>query len=168
MCARRGNRLLPLPQRLFWMISWEPKCSRAWWHFLVASEAARAVAEPLCRAVLTLLFQHRYVELVKTDSIFEPHESFFTLFSDPRSTRLARIHLREQIVQDQDLEAIRKQVVSHQQQLPLPPHTAGLLHRHPEIPQILSFTGQIFFGTSSASPFSTPRATAGIRMGTLV
>lgn len=55
--------------------------------------------------------QYRYVELVKTDSIFEPHESFFTLFSDPRSTRLARIHLREQIVQDQDLEAIRKQVV---------------------------------------------------------
>lgn len=50
------------------------------------------------------------MELVKTDSIFEPHESFFTLFSDPRSTRLARIHLREQIVQDQDLEAIRKQV----------------------------------------------------------
>lgn len=56
---------------------------------------------------------HRYVELVKTDSIFEPHESFFTLFSDPRSTRLARIHLREHIVQDQDLEAIRKQVVLH-------------------------------------------------------
>ncbi|NXS61595.1 ZER1 protein, partial [Brachypteracias leptosomus] len=52
---------------------------------------------------------NEYVELVKTDSIFEPHESFFTLFSDPRSTRLARIHLREQIVQDQDLEAIRKQ-----------------------------------------------------------
>lgn len=50
---------------------------------------------------------------MKTDSIFEPHESFFTLFSDPRSTRLARIHLREQIVQDQDLEAIRKQVVLH-------------------------------------------------------
>ncbi|XP_023793917.1 protein zer-1 homolog [Poecile atricapillus] len=52
---------------------------------------------------------NEYVELVKTDSIFEPHESFFTLFSDPRSTRLARIHLREHIVQDQDLEAIRKQ-----------------------------------------------------------
>ncbi|KAM6047505.1 protein zer-1 homolog isoform 1-T3 [Theristicus caerulescens] len=52
---------------------------------------------------------NEYVELVKTDSVFEPHESFFTLFSDPRSTRLARIHLREQIVQDQDLEAIRKQ-----------------------------------------------------------
>ncbi|OXB72180.1 UNVERIFIED_CONTAM: hypothetical protein H355_000897 [Colinus virginianus] len=33
---------------------------------------------------------NEYVELVKTDSIFEPHESFFTLFSDPRSTRLAR------------------------------------------------------------------------------
>ncbi|XP_065274770.1 protein zer-1 homolog [Emys orbicularis] len=52
---------------------------------------------------------NEYVELVNADSIFEPHESFFTLFSDPRSTRLARIHLREDVVQDQDLEAIRKQ-----------------------------------------------------------
>lgn len=41
---------------------------------------------------------------------FEPHETFFSLFSDPRSTRLTRIHLREDLVQDQDLEAIRKQV----------------------------------------------------------
>lgn len=88
-------------------------CLRTWSHFLLTSEGARAVAEPLCRAVLMPLPQCRYVELVKTDSIFEPHESFFTLFSDPRSTRLARIHLREQIVQDQDLEAIRKQVVLH-------------------------------------------------------
>uniref|UniRef100_A0A7M4FS40 Protein zer-1 homolog n=1 Tax=Crocodylus porosus TaxID=8502 RepID=A0A7M4FS40_CROPO len=52
---------------------------------------------------------NEYVELVKTDSVFEPHESFFSLFSDPRSTRLARIHLREQIVQDEDLDAIKNQ-----------------------------------------------------------
>ncbi|XP_030063763.1 protein zer-1 homolog isoform X1 [Microcaecilia unicolor] len=50
-----------------------------------------------------------YMELVNTDGILEPHESFFTLFSDPQSTRLTRIHLREDFVQDQDLEAIRKQ-----------------------------------------------------------
>lgn len=52
----------------------------------------------------------RYVELVNAACNFEPHESFFSLFSDPRSTRLTRIHLREDLVQDQDLEAIRKQV----------------------------------------------------------
>ncbi|XP_028570805.1 protein zer-1 homolog isoform X1 [Podarcis muralis] len=52
---------------------------------------------------------NEYVELVNADTIFEHNENFFTLFSDPRSTRLARIHLREDIVQDQDLEAIRKQ-----------------------------------------------------------
>ncbi|KAM6431524.1 protein zer-1 homolog [Python bivittatus] len=50
-----------------------------------------------------------YVDLVNADTFFEHNENFFTLFSDPRSTRLARIHLREDIVQDQDLEAIRKQ-----------------------------------------------------------
>nr|XP_060613514.1 protein zer-1 homolog [Anolis sagrei ordinatus] len=50
-----------------------------------------------------------YVELVNSDSIFDHNENFFALFSDPRSTRLARIHLREDLVQDQDLEAIRKQ-----------------------------------------------------------
>lgn len=52
----------------------------------------------------------RYVELVNAACNFEPHDSFFSLFSDPRSTRLTRIHLREDLVQDQDLEAIRKQV----------------------------------------------------------
>ncbi|XP_007475163.1 protein zer-1 homolog isoform X3 [Monodelphis domestica] len=52
---------------------------------------------------------NEYVELVNADCNFEPHESFFSLFSDPRSTRLTRIHLREDLVQDQDLEAIRKQ-----------------------------------------------------------
>lgn len=52
----------------------------------------------------------RYVELVSAACTFEPHETFFSLFSDPRSTRLTRIHLREDLVQDQDLEAIRKQV----------------------------------------------------------
>ncbi|KAM8933767.1 protein zer-1 homolog [Pelodytes ibericus] len=52
---------------------------------------------------------NEYIELVNADSGFEPHESFFTLFSEPKSTRLTRLHLREDIVQDQDLEAIRKQ-----------------------------------------------------------
>ncbi|XP_078502719.1 protein zer-1 homolog [Lissotriton helveticus] len=52
---------------------------------------------------------NEYIELVNADSVFEAHDSFFALFSDPRSTRLTRIHLREDIVQDQDLEAIRKQ-----------------------------------------------------------
>ncbi|XP_053329038.1 protein zer-1 homolog [Spea bombifrons] len=51
---------------------------------------------------------NEYIELVNADSSFEPHESFFTLFSEPQSTRLARLHLREDIG-DQDLEAIRKQ-----------------------------------------------------------
>lgn len=50
------------------------------------------------------------MELVNAACNFEPHENFFSLFSDPRSTRLARIHLREDLVQDQDLEAIRRQV----------------------------------------------------------
>lgn len=50
------------------------------------------------------------MELVHTDNSFEPEESFFQLFSDPRSTRLTRVQLREDIVRDKDLEAIRKQV----------------------------------------------------------
>ncbi|XP_058015288.1 protein zer-1 homolog [Ahaetulla prasina] len=50
-----------------------------------------------------------YADLVNADTLFEHNENFFSLFSDPRSTRLARIHLRGDIVQDQDLEAIRKQ-----------------------------------------------------------
>ncbi|PWA24049.1 hypothetical protein CCH79_00019138 [Gambusia affinis] len=49
------------------------------------------------------------MELVHTDSNFEPEESFFQLFSDPRSTRLTRVQLREDFVRDRDLEAIRKQ-----------------------------------------------------------
>lgn len=53
---------------------------------------------------------HRYMELVHTDSNFEPEESFFQLFSDPRSTRLTRVQLKEDFVRDRDLEAIRKQV----------------------------------------------------------
>lgn len=53
---------------------------------------------------------YRYMELVHTDSNFEPEESFFQLFSDPRSTRLTRVQLREDFVRDRDLEAIRKQV----------------------------------------------------------
>nr|XP_048287899.1 protein zer-1 homolog isoform X1 [Myodes glareolus]XP_048287901.1 protein zer-1 homolog isoform X1 [Myodes glareolus]XP_048287902.1 protein zer-1 homolog isoform X1 [Myodes glareolus]XP_048287903.1 protein zer-1 homolog isoform X1 [Myodes glareolus] len=52
---------------------------------------------------------NEYVELVSAACTFEPYETFFSLFSDPRSTRLTRIHLREDLVQDQDLEAIRKQ-----------------------------------------------------------
>lgn len=63
------------------------------------------------------------MELVNAACSFEPHESFFSLFSDPRSTRLSRLHLREDLVQDQDLEAIRKQV-SVATQAPYPtPHT---------------------------------------------
>lgn len=63
------------------------------------------------------------MELVNAACSFEPHESFFSLFSDPRSTRLSRLHLREDLVQDQDLEAIRKQV-SMATQVPCPtPHT---------------------------------------------
>uniref|UniRef100_A0A7N8X6H8 Protein zer-1 homolog n=1 Tax=Mastacembelus armatus TaxID=205130 RepID=A0A7N8X6H8_9TELE len=50
-----------------------------------------------------------YMELVHTDSNFEPVESFFQLFSDPRTTRLTRVQLREDFVRDRDLEAIRKQ-----------------------------------------------------------
>uniref|UniRef100_A0A4W6DHV6 Zyg-11 related, cell cycle regulator n=1 Tax=Lates calcarifer TaxID=8187 RepID=A0A4W6DHV6_LATCA len=53
-----------------------------------------------------------YMELVHTDSNFEPEESFFQLFSDPRSTRLTRVQLREDFVRDRDLEAIRKQFTS--------------------------------------------------------
>lgn len=71
-------------------------------------------------------FPPRYVELVNAACNFEPHESFFSLFSDPRSTRLTRIHLREDLVQDQDLEAIRKQV--------RPSHT-GPGHSHRRLPQ---------------------------------
>uniref|UniRef100_A0A8C5HYZ5 Protein zer-1 homolog n=1 Tax=Gouania willdenowi TaxID=441366 RepID=A0A8C5HYZ5_GOUWI len=50
-----------------------------------------------------------YMELLHTHSNFEPEESFFQLFSDPRSTRLTRVQLREDLVHDRDLEAIRKQ-----------------------------------------------------------
>uniref|UniRef100_A0A667WPA8 Protein zer-1 homolog n=1 Tax=Myripristis murdjan TaxID=586833 RepID=A0A667WPA8_9TELE len=50
-----------------------------------------------------------YMELVHTDSNFERQESFFQLFSDPRSTRLTRVQLREDFMRDRDLEAIRKQ-----------------------------------------------------------
>ncbi|XP_030625003.1 protein zer-1 homolog [Chanos chanos] len=50
-----------------------------------------------------------YMELMHTDSNFEPQDSFFQLFSDPRSTRLTRVQLREDFVRDRDLEAIGKQ-----------------------------------------------------------
>lgn len=60
--------------------------------------------------VIFFFFVNRYMELVHTDSNFEPEESFFQLFSDPRSTRLTRVQLREDFVRDRDLEAIRKQV----------------------------------------------------------
>lgn len=53
---------------------------------------------------------YRYMELVHTDSNFDPQEGFFQLFSDPRSTRLTRVQLREDLVRDKDLEAIGKQV----------------------------------------------------------
>ncbi|XP_041098693.1 protein zer-1 homolog [Polyodon spathula] len=50
-----------------------------------------------------------YMELVHTDQNFELHQGFFLLFSDPRSSRLTRVQLREDTVQDQDLEAIGSQ-----------------------------------------------------------
>ncbi|XP_017348295.1 protein zer-1 homolog [Ictalurus punctatus] len=50
-----------------------------------------------------------YMELVHTDSEFEPQDGFFQLFCDPHSTRLNRLHLREDVVRDQDLKAIGKQ-----------------------------------------------------------
>lgn len=59
---------------------------------------------------VVVVFFYRYMELVHTDSNFEPEESFFQLFSDPRSTRLTRVQLREDFVRDRDLEAIKKQV----------------------------------------------------------
>ncbi|XP_060747524.1 protein zer-1 homolog [Tachysurus vachellii] len=52
---------------------------------------------------------HMYVELVHTDTEFEPQDGFFQLFSDPHSTRLSRLHLREDVVRDRDLKAISKQ-----------------------------------------------------------
>uniref|UniRef100_A0A8C1MLL5 Protein zer-1 homolog n=1 Tax=Cyprinus carpio TaxID=7962 RepID=A0A8C1MLL5_CYPCA len=50
-----------------------------------------------------------YMDLLHTDSDFEPQDGFFQLFSDPRSTRLTRLQLREELVLDRDLEAIAKQ-----------------------------------------------------------
>uniref|UniRef100_A0A4W5KHY6 Protein zer-1 homolog n=1 Tax=Hucho hucho TaxID=62062 RepID=A0A4W5KHY6_9TELE len=50
-----------------------------------------------------------YMELVHMDSNFEPQDGFFQLFSDPHSTRLTRVQLREDFVRDRDLEAIGKQ-----------------------------------------------------------
>ncbi|XP_061656348.1 protein zer-1 homolog [Phyllopteryx taeniolatus] len=50
-----------------------------------------------------------YMELVHTDSNFEREESFFQLFSEPWSTRLTRVQLKEDFVHDRDLEAIKKQ-----------------------------------------------------------
>lgn len=63
----------------------------------------------LCEKVIYFCF-NRYIELVHTDSNFEPEDSFFQLFADPRSTRLTRVQLREDYVRDRDLEAVRKQV----------------------------------------------------------
>lgn len=60
------------------------------------------------------------MELANAACSFEPHERFFCLFSDPRSTRLSRLHLREDLVQDQDLEAIRKQVRGRPRPAPAP------------------------------------------------
>ncbi|XP_036443896.1 protein zer-1 homolog [Colossoma macropomum] len=50
-----------------------------------------------------------YMELVHTDSNFEPQDGFFQLFFDPRSTRLTRLQLKGDFVRDKDLEAIGKQ-----------------------------------------------------------
>lgn len=57
-----------------------------------------------------MLLIRRYMDLVHTDSDFEPQDGFFQLFGDPRSTRLTRLQLREDLVRDRDLEAIGKQV----------------------------------------------------------
>ncbi|XP_067278738.1 protein zer-1 homolog [Pseudorasbora parva] len=50
-----------------------------------------------------------YMDLVHTDSDFEPQDGFFQLFSDPRSTRITRLQLREDFIRDRDLEAVGKQ-----------------------------------------------------------
>ncbi|CAM4663884.1 unnamed protein product [Leuciscus chuanchicus] len=52
---------------------------------------------------------HAYMDLVHTDSEFEPQDGFFQLFSDPRSTRITRLHLRDDFIRDRDLEALAKQ-----------------------------------------------------------
>lgn len=57
-----------------------------------------------------MLLIDRYMDLVHTDSDFEPQDGFFQLFSDPRSTRITRLQLREDLVRDRDLEAVGKQV----------------------------------------------------------
>lgn len=96
-------------------------------------------------------FPPRYVELVNAACNFEPHESFFSLFSDPRSTRLTRIHLREDLVQDQDLEAIRKQV--------RPGHQAPGMARggHPEtVRQSWGRTGHLQPRNPEAPPGLSP------------
>uniref|UniRef100_A0A9J8BNT3 Protein zer-1 homolog n=1 Tax=Cyprinus carpio carpio TaxID=630221 RepID=A0A9J8BNT3_CYPCA len=50
-----------------------------------------------------------WVELNFQRYDFEQQDGFFQLFSDPRSTRLTRLQLREDLVRDRDLEAIGKQ-----------------------------------------------------------
>lgn len=64
----------------------------------------------VCRGVTLMLLIDRYMDLVHTDSDFEPQDGFFQLFSDPRSTRITRLQLREDLVRDRDLEAVGKQV----------------------------------------------------------
>ncbi|KAG9335361.1 hypothetical protein JZ751_005283 [Albula glossodonta] len=51
-----------------------------------------------------------YMELLQTDSTLETPGNFLSLFSDPRSTRLTRVQLREGLLLgDRDLQAIAKQ-----------------------------------------------------------
>ncbi|XP_063288694.1 protein zer-1 homolog [Pelobates fuscus] len=77
--------------------------------YLLDNEVLRLHPDIFLPSEISDRLVNEYIELVNADSGFEPHESFFTLFSEPQSTRLTRLHLREDIVQDQDLEAIRKQ-----------------------------------------------------------
>ncbi|XP_059850124.1 protein zer-1 homolog isoform X1 [Hemitrygon akajei] len=53
-----------------------------------------------------------YMDLVNTDNSFPVNFSFFSLFSDHRSTRLTHVHLRgihDDVIQDEDLLAFSKQ-----------------------------------------------------------
>ncbi|KAI1882445.1 hypothetical protein AGOR_G00250820 [Albula goreensis] len=59
----------------------------------------------ICNRLLSM-----YMELLQTDSTLETPGNFLSLFSDPRSTRLTRVQLREGLqLGDRDLQAIAKQ-----------------------------------------------------------
>ncbi|KAJ8384907.1 hypothetical protein AAFF_G00197150 [Aldrovandia affinis] len=62
----------------------------------------------LPREICDKLFS-MYMDAVHPDSSVEIQDGFFSLFSDPRSARLSRVQLREDILRDRDLSAIAKQ-----------------------------------------------------------